>query len=109
MNFKEMAENIGLEEDEFAELVELFIETGFTDLSNLRQAIDEENTSQVVEAAHSLKGASGNMGFTELFEIAKEVELKACEDSLEGAAQAVGIIKEKLDFLSENFKANMVK
>ena len=108
MNIKKSAENLGLEEDEFLELVELFIETGLSDLSNLKDAIDENNVPQVVESAHSMKGAAGNLGFMEIFEVAKDVEMRACENSLDGASGAVGIIKEKFDLLSESFKENMV-
>jgi len=32
MNFKESAENLGLEEDEYLELIDLFVEVGETDL-----------------------------------------------------------------------------
>jgi len=107
MNYKELAENLGLEEDEYLELVELFIETSLSDLSNLKDAIDEKNLPQVVETTHSIKGAAGNMGFMEIFETAKDMEIKARKNSLAGAAEALGIIKEKFDLLSENFKAKV--
>ncbi len=105
MNFNELAENLGLEEDEFLELVELFLETGLSDLSNLKDAIDAKNGPQVVETAHSIKGAAGNLGFMEIFEVVKDVEMKARANSLDGASEAVGNIQEKFDLLRENFKA----
>jgi len=109
MNFKELAENIGLDEDEFLEIVELFIEVSFSDIDHLLSAIEEEDAQKVVEAAHSIKGAAGNLGFMEIFEDAKEVEMKARENSLDGASEAVRIIKEKFDLLRKNFKAKMFK
>ncbi len=107
MNYKELAENLGLEEDEFLELMELFIKTSLSDLSNLKDAIDEKNLPQVVETAHSIKGAAGNMGFMEIFETAKDVEIKTRENNLEGVGEAVEIIKQKIDLLSEGFKAKV--
>ncbi|MBW1768236.1 MAG: Hpt domain-containing protein [Deltaproteobacteria bacterium] len=104
MVFKELAENTGLDEDEFLEMVELFLEVGSSDLNKLQSAIDEENVQEVIEAAHSIKGASGNMGFMEIFEVAKGVEVKAREDSLDGAAEAVKSIKEKLDLIAETLR-----
>lgn len=104
MIFKELAKNTGLDEDEFLEMVELFLEVGSSDLNKLQTAIDEENVQEVIEAAHSITGASGNMGFMEIFELAKGVEVKAREDSLDGAAEAVKSIKEKLDLIAETLR-----
>ena len=42
MNFKQLAENLGLEEDECMELIELFIETGISDLENLTPPLMRE-------------------------------------------------------------------
>ncbi len=104
MVFKELAENLGLDEDDFLEMVELFLETCFSDLGKFRSAVDEENTQEVLEAAHSIKGASGNMGFMEIFEVVKEVEIKAREDNLDGTAEAIKTIKEKLDLIAETLR-----
>jgi len=43
-----------------------------------------------------------------IFEAAKDVEMKARENSLAGAVEAVEIIKQKIDLLSEDFKAKML-
>ncbi len=101
MNSQELAENLGLEYYEYLEIVELFLETSSLDLSELQAAIDEENTQKVAEAAHSIKGASGNIGFMDLFEVAKGVEMKARENSLEGISDSVQILKSKLDEIAE--------
>ena len=100
MNYKELVEHLGVEKNQFMELVELFIAAGLSDLSKLKNAIDEKNVLQVVETAHSIKGAAGDLGFMEIFEMAKDVEMKARENSLDGASEAVGYIKEKFDLLS---------
>ena len=46
MNIKESAENLGLEEEEYLELIELFIETGITDLANLQSAVEKERIQE---------------------------------------------------------------
>ena len=104
MVFKELSEDLGLDEDEFLEMAELFLETGFSDLGKLRSAVDEENVQEVIETAHSIKGASGNMGFMEIFQVAKGVETKAREDNLEGAAEAVKFIKKNLDLIAKSVR-----
>ena len=103
MDFLGLAERLGLEEDEFLELTELFIETGNSDLSKLQSAIEQENIQEVVKSAHSIKGASGNLGFTDIFEVAKVIEMKARENTLEGAADGANTMKDKLDLLAESF------
>ena len=39
MNLKDLAEDIGLEEDEFLEIVALYVETSFADFKKLQTAI----------------------------------------------------------------------
>ncbi len=100
MDFATMAENIGLDEDEFLELVELFVETCASDLNKLESGLQQENVQEVVQAAHSIKGASGNLGFIEISEIANGVERNGRENSLDGVSEAVGNMREKVDQLA---------
>jgi HPt (histidine-containing phosphotransfer) domain-containing protein len=101
MNFSELAENISLEEDEFLELVELFVETSASDLERLQSAIDDRHTQEAVEAAHSLKGAAGNLGFTEIYDLSRTMEEKARQSSLEGASEALKAIRDRYDQIAE--------
>jgi HPt (histidine-containing phosphotransfer) domain-containing protein len=100
MNFNEMAENIGLDEQDFREMAELFVSVGVTDLEKLRDAWASHNCQGVVMSAHSLKGASANLGFTEIYEIAKRVEADARSQKLDGADEAIGEIAQKLTSIS---------
>ncbi len=99
MDIGELAGNIGLEEGEFLELVEVFVEKSKSDISNLQSAFDKDDIEQVVEAAHSIKGAAGNLGFREIFEIANGIEMDARQNIMEGAPKAVQFIKEKIDLI----------
>ena len=91
-----MADNLGLEEDEFLQIVELFIDKSTEDLSELEVAIDKGDMEQVAQYSHSIKGASGNLGFTEIYEAAEGVEMNAREMSLNGAEKAARFMKDKL-------------
>jgi|SRR3972149_1602223 len=104
MNFRELAENAGLEEDEFLKLAELFIEVSSSDLKKLQHAINRADLQSVAEAAHSIKGASGNLGFEEIYEVTKGVEMKARQNILEGASEAANFLQEKLDLISKALK-----
>jgi HPt (histidine-containing phosphotransfer) domain-containing protein len=100
MNIKESAENLGLEEEEYLELIELFIETGITDLANLQSAVEKKRAQEVAYAAHSLKGAAANLGLASIAEIAKQIEEMAHKDLLDGAMEAIRSIKMELDVVT---------
>ena len=101
MNIKELAENLGLEEDEYLELIELFIDTGMTDIEKLRSAIEEGNAEEATRAAHSIKGASGNLGLMEIYDVALKCEEEASNNSLDGLAESAQALKEQLDSIAE--------
>lgn len=84
MNIKKLAENLGLEEDDYLEILELFSESGRTDLDALEAAVKSNDAEGTVRAAHSIKGASASLGLPELSELAKDIELKAREQDMNG-------------------------
>ena len=85
MNIKELAGNLGLEEEEYLELVELFIDRGRSDLDELQAALGAGDVEKVASAAHSLKGAAGNLGFVEIYKDAAMIESQALGKSMEGS------------------------
>jgi HPt (histidine-containing phosphotransfer) domain-containing protein len=101
MDFRELAENLELEENEFLELVGLFVKTGYSDLNKLQSAIEDGDTEEVARLAHSIKGASANLGLTDIFELAKRIEMKARDNDLYGATGATKRIKEQLDGITK--------
>jgi HPt (histidine-containing phosphotransfer) domain-containing protein len=105
MNLRQLAEDLGLEEDEFMELAELFIETGLSDLDNLRYAALEGNATVAASAAHSLKGAASNLGFMEIHDAAKKIEKNLRNNRLEGAPESAQALKMKLHLLAKLIQA----
>lgn len=101
MDFAELAKKLGLEEGEYTELVELFIDTGLSDLEKLKSAIDAGDTEQAARAAHSFKGAAGNLGFMDLHDVAKEIVEKARNNSLEGASESITLLRKKMEDVSK--------
>lgn len=84
MKAKKIAENLGLEEEKFAELFGLYKETASSDLKELKFAISAGDAEKAHEKAHSIKGASGNLGLDELYETAKAIDDRARVNSLDG-------------------------
>ena len=84
MEAKKLAENLGLEEEEFTELFSLYKETTSSDLKELKFAIRAGDAEKAHEKAHSIKGASGNLGLDELYETAKAIDDRARVNSFDG-------------------------
>ena len=102
MNLKELALELGMEQDEMRELLVIFIESSESDLVKLKQALIEGDAKQVADAAHSIKGASANLGFMDIFSVAKNLEQKARENSLEGLTDEVHILKDRLSSITKS-------
>jgi len=101
MDFKELAENLELEENEFFELIGLFVKTAYSELNKLQSAIEDGDTKEAARVAHSIKGTSANLGLTEIFELAKRIEMSVQNNDLYGATGATKRIKEQLDRIAK--------
>jgi histidine phosphotransfer protein HptB len=99
MNFKEMGANLGLEEDEYRELIELFVTTGSVDLQKIEAGLASSDADQVMRSAHTIKGASGNMGLMDVSDVAKTIEDNANNNQLTGLESAVASLKQHFDTL----------
>ena len=83
MNFKELADKIGLDEEDYRELIELFLETGKADYDTLKNALEAGDAEQVARSAHTISGASGNLGLLNIHAVAKRIEQSAIEKKLD--------------------------
>jgi HPt (histidine-containing phosphotransfer) domain-containing protein len=97
MNFKELADNLELEVDEYRELIELFVETGSDDFNNIQDALARNDSEQVMRSAHTIKGAAGNLGLMQVSETAKIIEENAISNQLDDLESAVQRLKSQLD------------
>ena len=104
MEFSILAQRLGLEADEYFQLIGLFLEVSNTDLNTLEGGFEKGDIKQVTDSAHSIKGAAINLGLKEIFDIAKGIEMRACKDNVEGALEAAGRIREKLDQINDCLK-----
>ena len=102
MNLKELALELDMEQDEIRELLEIFLESSESDIDKLQQALMKGDAKQVADAAHSIKGASANLGFNDIFSVAKSLEQKARENSLEGLTDEVLLIKDGLSKIEKS-------
>lgn len=85
---KTFLENIGNSQTIYDELIEVVPEQFTIDFAMLEKAAKEQNLTDFKKATHSIKGASLNMCFTNLAELAKEIELKIDDTPLENLSLA---------------------
>lgn len=103
MDLKSLAKNLELDEDEFLELVSLFLKTSSSDLDKLRAALEKGDGQKMAEFAHSIKGAAVTLGLTEIFEYAKKLETNVLANDLNGVAKWVRSIQEEFDRITKCF------
>lgn len=101
MNLKELANQVEMEEEEFLEMIELFLDTSTSDLNHLQSAAEKGEALKVAGAAHSIKGAAANLGLIEIYELAKKTEEEARDHHSDEASQLARAIKEKLNWIAE--------
>lgn len=71
-------------EDEFPDLIQVFISDSDPRLPALQQAYDDQDCSSLRELAHSFKGASGNLSALPLADLCYKIEEKARDTNLDG-------------------------
>ena len=101
MQIQDLADNLGLEADEFYEIFELYMQTTSSDLEELKAKLDAGNAEDIHKKAHSIKGASGNLGLNELYELATEIDDRARINSLDGMEDMVRAFQEKYEKVVE--------
>jgi HPt (histidine-containing phosphotransfer) domain-containing protein len=79
-------------EDEFPELIQVFIDDSEPRVSALLQAYENQDCSSLRDIAHSFKGASGNLSALPLADLCFKIEEKARDTNLEGIEALIGEI-----------------
>ena len=95
MNFKEMGETLGLEEEEYLELIELFIDTGSAEYERLKSALSASDFDLMTHCAHTIKGAAGNLGLSDIQYVASRIEKHAAAQNPDGLGEAMHTLGEK--------------
>jgi HPt (histidine-containing phosphotransfer) domain-containing protein len=83
MDFSQLARNLGLDDDEFLELVILLVDTGRDTLAKLEAGLSRGDVEAARREAHTLKGAAGNLGF-----MAMHSDVQALEDAIKAGKTA---------------------
>lgn len=83
------------------ELVELFNADCPQKLNAISRAIEDKDFKTLDEAAHSLKGASGNLGLTRLYELSLKLEKMGKSENTDGAYETFKELEEENERFEE--------
>lgn len=97
MDFKKIAQSLDLEEDEYMDLVRLFVETTEVNLQDLESSINTKDSEAVFKMAHKIKGAAFNLEMTDVANLAKEIEMKGKSNQLTDISPLFGELKKAFE------------
>jgi len=100
MDIAHIARAIGLEEAEYRELLDLFMQVTPADLRSLESALGAGDVEGAQRAAHSIKGASSNLGLTEIGETAARIETMVLAGRLAETADLFSELGARLERLA---------
>jgi len=78
------------------QLIQVFFASSADSLARIHQAIDSNNGEHLAEAAHSLKGALGNLSALRSHDYAKALELAGKNNDFESARATAPRLEESL-------------
>ena len=107
MDLEAFIEETGLDREEYLEIYELFKETYETLMKDLEEALARGDNFAAMRAAHTLKGAASNLGFTALAEAARRIQ-ESPEDTA-GTAETLTEIRTLYASLDRQVRAFAVR
>jgi two-component system sensor histidine kinase/response regulator len=99
-----MLARLGGDEELMREVAQLFLERCQGDLSAIRDAIDAPDSRRLLEAAHGLKGAAGNLSASGVAEAASALERMAADNRLDDALAGYRRLSTEMNLLIEALK-----
>ena len=97
MDLHELSKALGLDESDVLDLVDLFLDTCQNDALKVENVIASGDHQMVADAAHSIKGASGNMRFENIYALAQHIENDDRANDLSRAAEQLADIRKELE------------
>ncbi|MDP3285636.1 MAG: Hpt domain-containing protein [Desulfobacterales bacterium] len=106
MNFEKLAGEIGFDNEDYLELIELFINTTTDDIAKLKTAINNGDFNAAENAAHSIKGAASSLGLMEISDEAKKIEYAAKGGADKLTEISAGELETMLNRIRESYNAS---
>ena len=94
-------------EDEFFELFILFKENSKLNIEQLKMAHEENSIDELRKYTHILKGSSGNLGLTGIYELMIDIEIRL-EDNNADVSSLIAELEPKYDATLKALIANNI-
>jgi len=99
--FEEAAEKVGLGLEDYMEILSEFITSALDDTVKLQEAVAAQNFDSIGKAAHSLKGAAGNMSLYDIQEWATKLEDIGKHNSIDGMDALIVNIEQSIQGIKD--------
>ncbi|WP_200414411.1 Hpt domain-containing protein [Arcobacter sp. FWKO B] len=104
IDFNYLADELDFEIQDVKMLFNLFITNSLEMISKLKQYAKEKKYEQLYISAHALKGSASNLLFDEIYNKAKEIEIKAQNNEEVDYTQEIQAIENIILELKKNNK-----
>ncbi|HEX9745161.1 MAG TPA: Hpt domain-containing protein [bacterium] len=98
-DYEDALDRVGGDVEFLRELIDLFIETSEGNIDELTRSLDHGDTDTSRRAAHTLKGAAGNVSASKVREIAAKIEEAISNGDMDIAESMVDPLKSEFDNL----------
>ena len=107
INTEQFEDMRDLLEEDFADLVQVYFTDAQQRIIKLRQAQQEEDNANGYELAHALKGASANLGTTQLMNLSSQLQELCREQRISESAQLIEVIAISLDSAEQDINQRL--
>ena len=107
VNTEQFEDMRDLLEEDFADLVQVYFTDAQQRIIKLRQAQQEEDNANGYELAHALKGASANLGTTQLMNLSSQLQELCREQRISESVQLIEDIVIALDSAEQDINQRL--
>lgn len=92
INHEQFEDMRDLLEEDFADLIQVYFADSQQRVSTLKVALQEQNNANGFEIAHALKGASANLGATQVMRLSSQLQERCREQRISEQADLIETI-----------------
>ena len=107
VNTEQFEDMRDLLEEDFADLVQVYFTDAQQRIIKLRQAQQEADNANGFELAHALKGASANLGTTQLMNLSSQLQELCREQRISESAQLIEVNAISLDSAEQDINQRL--
>lgn len=89
INHEQFEDMRDLLEEDFADLIQVYFADSQQRVSTLKVALQEQNNANGFEIAHALKGASANLGATQVMRLSSQLQERCREQRISEQADLI--------------------